>query len=314
MDLSRSIEEMISSMKERKDFQQNVLKKWINTKSNQGYTAILFASYRGNIDTIRLLVENGADIYATNIQGLNVIHMASQGNQPSSIVYFKEKFNFDLMTLDGVGSTALHWACYTGSEDAFNFLLSYNADINCRDNEGLTPLHLAIISGKIEMKIERTRLIKKLLQNGADRTIQDNRGRNCQKLAIEKNKHAIAEMISQSSVKCNLCVVKPPLEKVEPNIYNILFFLIIHFVFETFILYEVLLPYYESSLLYRILTYLYVSLFTLIIWNHLYLVYSDPGFLKNTSKLSLLKLVEKNIKVHDYCPVCVVSIILILDS
>jgi ankyrin repeat protein len=155
MDLSRSIEEMISSFKSRRDYSETIFKKWINAPSNQGYTAILFASYRGNIDTIKILIENGADIYSTNIQGLNVVHMASQGNQPSSIVYFKEKFNFDLMSLDGVGSTALHWACYTGSEDAFNFLLSYNVNINSQDNEGLTPLHLAIISGIIRIINQR---------------------------------------------------------------------------------------------------------------------------------------------------------------
>ena len=155
MDLSRSIEEMISSFKSRTDYSETIFKKWINAPSNQGYTAILFASYRGNIDTIKILIENGADIYSTNIQGLNVVHMASQGNQPSSIVYFKEKFNFDLMSLDGVGSTALHWACYTGSEDAFNFLLSYNVNINSQDNEGLTPLHLAIISGIIRIINQR---------------------------------------------------------------------------------------------------------------------------------------------------------------
>ena len=148
MDLFKSIEEMILSFKSRKDFSENALTKWINFKSNQGYTAILFASYRGNIDTIKILLDCGADIYSTNNQGLNVIHMASQGNQPSSIVYFKEKHKFDLSLIDNVGSTALHWACYTGSEDAFNFLLSYNVDFNIQDNEGLTPLHLAIISGK----------------------------------------------------------------------------------------------------------------------------------------------------------------------
>ena len=147
MDLYKSIVEMIESFKLRKDFNKTVLRNWINRKSNHGYTAILFASYRGNIDTIKYLIDNGADIYSINEQGINVIHMASQGNQPSSIVYFKEKYNYDLMSVDEVGSTALHWACYTGSEDAFNFLLSYNVNINSEDNEGLTSLHLAIISG-----------------------------------------------------------------------------------------------------------------------------------------------------------------------
>ena len=48
-----------------------------------------------------------------------------------------------------LGSTALHWACYTGSEAAVIFLLSWNLNINAQDREGITPLHLAVMSGNV---------------------------------------------------------------------------------------------------------------------------------------------------------------------
>jgi palmitoyltransferase len=49
---------------------------------------------------------------------------------------------------DYKGGTALHWAAYYGCEYAVNFLLSFKEiDINCSDNEGFTPLHLAAMSG-----------------------------------------------------------------------------------------------------------------------------------------------------------------------
>jgi len=121
-------------------------------------------------------------------------------------------------------------------------------------------------------------------------------------------------MININTVKCNLCVVKPPLEKLERNNINIYFFVMIHFIFEAFVLIFILLPEFPLSLSYKILTFLYITLFCVILWNHLYLVFSDPGFLRNTSKLSLLKLVEKNLKVHDYCPVCVVITKMTTDS
>ena len=149
MDLSKPIEEMIRCFKERKDFNEHDLKNWINCKSKHGYTALLFASFRGNVSTIIQLIKHGADINLSNNEGLNVIHMASQGNQAASIVYFKEKYKIDIMSVDAYGSTPLHWACYTGSEQAFNFLISYKVDINLQDNQGLTPLHLAIVSGII---------------------------------------------------------------------------------------------------------------------------------------------------------------------
>lgn len=49
--------------------------------------------------------------------------------------------------LDYKGGTALHWACFYGNEHVVNFLVSLNVEINAQDFEGLTPLHLAVLSG-----------------------------------------------------------------------------------------------------------------------------------------------------------------------
>ena len=37
---------------------------------------------------IKKLEKHGADIYTSNNQGLNVLHIASQGDQPISLVLF----------------------------------------------------------------------------------------------------------------------------------------------------------------------------------------------------------------------------------
>jgi ankyrin repeat protein len=42
-----------------------------------------------------------------------------------------------------VGTSPLHWTASGGAVDAMELLISEGADINCRDNLGLTPLHLA---------------------------------------------------------------------------------------------------------------------------------------------------------------------------
>jgi ankyrin repeat protein len=126
---------------------KEVIKKWVNEKSDQGYTAIHYASYRGNIEIINRLIDNGSEIENLNNRGLNVLHMAAQGNQPASLVYFKDKYVLNIQSVDDLGSTPLHWACYTGSETSVLFLLSWNININAVDREGLTPLHLAVMSG-----------------------------------------------------------------------------------------------------------------------------------------------------------------------
>lgn len=141
---------MIDEIKLRLGEQSDqVLVKWLNQISKEGYSPIHYACFRGNIELIIKLTENNADYNAVNRQGLNCLHVAAQGNKPQSLVYMVEKYKIDININDKVGSTALHWACYTGSENVLNFLLAMNPEINAQDNDGYTPLHLAVISGII---------------------------------------------------------------------------------------------------------------------------------------------------------------------
>lgn len=119
--------------------------------TNYGFTALHYASYRGNMRIIQRLVENGADITVQNKRGMNAIHIAVQNDHPNVMVYFIEKHQIDPKEQDGLGSSALHWACYSGAHDCINFLLyrySMLIDLNVSDKEGFSPLHLAVMSGK----------------------------------------------------------------------------------------------------------------------------------------------------------------------
>jgi palmitoyltransferase len=126
------------------------IEKWVNKKTKkEGNTALHYASYIGNIDLIITLIKNKADVKITNLSGDNMLHMAARGNNLNSFVYFKEKFNMNIESIDEMNSTPLHKACYYGSDLIMNYILSFNIDINLRDKDGYTPLHLAVIAGKL---------------------------------------------------------------------------------------------------------------------------------------------------------------------
>ena len=65
---------------------------WINLPSQgeEGFTALHFASFHGNMSLIHFLVTHGADVHAKNNQDINMLHVAAQGDQPVSLAYFLE--------------------------------------------------------------------------------------------------------------------------------------------------------------------------------------------------------------------------------
>ena len=59
-------------------YSHNKIADWINIKdSGDGFVALHFASFKGNPDACELLIDNGADIYAKNNFGINMLHVAA---------------------------------------------------------------------------------------------------------------------------------------------------------------------------------------------------------------------------------------------
>lgn len=94
----------------------------MNETNNEGFTPIHFASYKGNVEMIRLLENLRASIVLETKAGLNVLHLAAQGDRMASVIHFYDRF--DLNCLDAKKGTPLHWACYMGSENVAAFLLA----------------------------------------------------------------------------------------------------------------------------------------------------------------------------------------------
>jgi ankyrin repeat protein len=50
---------------------------WLDSPSEGGFTALHYASYRGDIGMAIYLMQNGANMRAKNAKGLNVMHIAA---------------------------------------------------------------------------------------------------------------------------------------------------------------------------------------------------------------------------------------------
>ena len=303
---------------------ENGLKDFINEKNNQETTAIHFASFKGSVPIIKLLIENGADIYAKTKRQLNIFHYAAQGNRPTSLMYFYLNFYYfaeekDMRIInllkdkDAGGSTPLHWAAYSSAEDILLYLINLKIFsnereredfINQQDYQGFTALHLSITS-------RSSRIVLKLLQNGANSEIKDKKGLNSLQFAINKKQKEISEIIKNNQ-GCQLCNMKAPVKQIKKTIKNIILIFAIQ-ALTIFIIFIAILPIAfntsitERNIYYDILFIIFIFLLIVFFLIYITLLIIDPGLAKANSLKKLKNLVEEGKELNKYCYECFIE-------
>lgn len=122
--------------------------------------ALELAVKYGNSVAIATLLEHGAD--ANRIRdGVPVLFLGTYLGYPEIVeLLLKHGANPDV-TSDGSPLTPLSIAAWFGHTEVADALIAHNANVNIPDARGLTPLHMAIRSGDLELS-------KSLLVAGAD--------------------------------------------------------------------------------------------------------------------------------------------------
>ena len=219
--------------------------------------------------------------------------MASKGNNPSSIIYFKDKYFQDIEALDINENTPLHLACEQGSEESVVFLLSMGANPNAQDKIGRTPLFICVNGFRVK-------IAKKLLQRGADPNIKDFKFKLSAKEKAEKD-NLSQEMINVFKKKniCEILFFRPDINKNKCNKSNMFLFLGLNcFIFSSVVL--ILLP----EIFDKIYAYFYIGIMLLMFILYFTLSFSNPGIIKNLTVIKPLFIVEKGEDISNYCSYC----------
>ena len=103
-------------------------------------------------ETARALIENGEDVNAKTKKGWTALMMAAQyGYTPTVKVLLDNGADIEDRTANTIEITALMIAAMRGHIDTVKVLIDNGADVNAKGNQGYTALGLAASQGHTEI-------------------------------------------------------------------------------------------------------------------------------------------------------------------
>ncbi|MFA6066584.1 MAG: ankyrin repeat domain-containing protein [Candidatus Babeliaceae bacterium] len=158
-----------------------VTKFGINAKDDSDRTLLHLAAAVGNIEIIKYLILQGADIKAKDILSRTPYDFAIINKHPEIAKYLN-------------GGTPLHWAVSEGKLEEVKKLVDQNKNkklIDIVNNNGETALHIAAKQGNIEMA-------KYLVLHGADTTAKDRFGSTPYQDAKDARQYLVAQYLKDA--------------------------------------------------------------------------------------------------------------------
>lgn len=138
-------------------------------------TPAMWAAQRCHYYIVNLLLQNGADPFLADVQGYNILHLATfDGNVFLLLLLLHQNIPIDGPDLQG--HTSLMWAAYKGYPACVDLFLRWGASVNVSDEDGFTALHWALVKGSPVC-------IQKILEYNADRFAKTSTGKTPDQVA-----------------------------------------------------------------------------------------------------------------------------------
>ncbi|TPX32270.1 hypothetical protein SmJEL517_g04590 [Synchytrium microbalum] len=156
-------------------------------------TALLWAFWHGRTIIARMLLDAGANIKArvtSNRSCLHVVAISSfTGDRiKSDMIRLGKYYGADLDDRDADGCTPLHLAISNKALQTVETLLELGASVNIADNSGNTPLHEAT-------KENAVNLVTLLVNKGADKSKANKSGMTALQIAEKAGYHSLVRLL-----------------------------------------------------------------------------------------------------------------------
>lgn len=141
----------------------------VNSKDARGQTALYYAIQSKNVELVRYLVQQGADINAKSSTDAPLTLAMDRALGDPQVALELINDGADVNIKDANGDTPLVKATADSSDEVFQALLAKHANPNAKGVNGITPLHQAAMNAMPDR-------VKLLLQHGANPMIADDQG------------------------------------------------------------------------------------------------------------------------------------------
>jgi ankyrin repeat protein len=147
---------------------------------------------KGQDDTVKTLIEDGADIQAANVRGQAPLHLASMTDNVDMVRTLVDK-GADVDVKDPADNIRpLHNCAINDCIDVCEFLLKHGADMDAQTRQGDTALHLAAKHGNAD-------LVSLLLGYHADYSLRNRDGLTAEQIASSRSDSRIVRLIQNQA-------------------------------------------------------------------------------------------------------------------
>lgn len=173
-----------------------------------GDNPLCIASFKENIDLLKILIEKGwnPNYFDANLNNALII-AAAEGHKHIVRYLLSQKVQINFKNKKGY--TALHFAVNDCNHRIVKLLLDSGTDVNAQDNDKNTPLSIAAFKGDINST-------KLLLKTHINVHLKNKQGYDARSIAIISKNNAIAKLIEEKIVNDKNNVNLPPI--IEKNV------------------------------------------------------------------------------------------------
>jgi ankyrin repeat protein len=157
---------------------------------NSESAALIAATQEGDLERVKLLISDGADVNAQSKNGWTPFSLDGQGFDLEMVKAIFGKRG-STVAANGHGWTPLIVATISGHTEVVRALLAHGAEVNVENEEGWTALRFAVSMGE-------THILRLLLNAGADANRRDREGQTALMQAARENSLETLEILLES--------------------------------------------------------------------------------------------------------------------